>query len=78
MEEKYVQELLNRVFTYHAPTKEQIKILEKIRLDTRDFLKNILSVLSIEQPETKQFIKKIDEAVIWANSSVIRPVLKKE
>jgi hypothetical protein len=62
---------LNKIFTYHAPKKDQALRYEKIRRAALLFACEIVD-LSPESSEQTQALHKIQEAVMWANAGIAR------
>lgn len=60
---------LDNVFTYHAPTEEQIADYRKIR-ETGHDLAAIIAVLCPPCPERSTALAKVREAVMWANAGI--------
>ena len=64
-------ESLENRFTYHAPKEGQPLLYETIR-NTGKNLAVMLYQICPEGPELTEAIKKIDEAVMWANAAIAR------
>lgn len=65
-----VREIMNN-FTYHPPSSDQTDIYQEIR--RRGFeLANYINNTCPESPEQTLAIRKVEEAVFWANASVAR------
>jgi len=60
---------LDNVFTYHAPTPDQIPMFEAIRAGGRD-LAQIIGDLVPPGPERSTAIAKVREAVMWGNAGI--------
>lgn len=56
-------------FTYHAPFGDQTKRYEKIRAGARTFAE-LVNSLGPDSEEKTLAIRKIQEAVFWANASI--------
>jgi hypothetical protein len=62
---------LDKLFTYHAPKGDQAGRYESIRDAAKAFAQTIVN-LSPESSESEQAIKKVEEAVMWANAGIAR------
>ena len=60
---------LENVFTYHAPTPDQVKDYAKIRSEGKR-LATIITKLCPDSREKSIAIRKIREAVMWANAAI--------
>lgn len=66
---KFSDEVLSDIFTYHAPTPDQIPKYAAIRESALAFVK-VLRDNTPESPDQTVAIRNIREAVMWANSSI--------
>lgn len=62
---------LEKNFTYHAPSTDQIKIYSDIRRMAHDYAEFLQSV-SPTSRELSLALTKLEECVMWANASVAR------
>ena len=63
-------EIENR-FTYHAPRGNQVDRYHEIRKAGLDFA-NLINCKCLDSPEKSLAIRKIEEAVFWANAAIAR------
>ena len=63
--------IINHNFTHHPPTPEQVKQYETIRSSGR-ILALTIDANCPGSPEKTTAIRKIEEAVMWANASIAR------
>ena len=62
---------LDNLFTYHKPIKDQPERYERIRAQA----KALAEFLVISCPESRELsiaMRKIEEAVMWANAAIAR------
>jgi len=62
---------LEKRFTYHAPTEGQPEIYETIRSYGKA-MAIIIDTHCVDSVEKTLAIRKVEEAVMWANASVAR------
>jgi hypothetical protein len=62
---------LENIFTYHPPKDGQPIRYEAIRREGREFALTVVD-LCPDSPEKDEAIKKIQEAVFWANAAIAR------
>lgn len=62
---------LERIFTYHAPKGDQATRYQTIRSAAKALAEVIVN-LSPESSERTLAIRKIEEAVMWANAGIAR------
>ena len=61
---------LENVFTYHAPTgPEQVETYQKVREGGLTLAK-LIDVSTPDGPEKTLAIRKVQEAVMWANAGI--------
>lgn len=58
-------------FTYHPPTQEKVAVHELLRTTGFD-LAMVINCHVKDCPEKDEAIKKVEEAVMWANAAVAR------
>lgn len=66
-----MEEYLARVFTYHAPTPDQIHKYTEIRHEA----KILAAMILIDVPEGREkalALTKLEEVVMWANAGIAR------
>lgn len=66
---KITQELLDRMFTYHAPYGNQLKKYEQIR-KAGALLAEVIVSCCPDNADTTAAIRKVREAVMTANASI--------
>jgi hypothetical protein len=66
---KYNQELIDHLFTYHAPTEEQRANYLMIREAARNFAAVII-LNTPESPDQTTAIRKLRECVMTANAAI--------
>ena len=64
-------ETIENRFTYHKPKEGQPEKYVEIRATAKDFANLVLNLCPDSQ-EAVHAIKKIEEAVFWANASIAR------
>jgi len=64
-------ETIENKFTYHKPKESQPEKYVKIRDTAKDFA-NLVLDLCPDSQEVLYAVKKIEEAVFWANASIAR------
>jgi len=65
------QKTIDNNFTYHTPTDKTIPLFETIRNDGKNFA-TIIMKLCPESREKSIALRKLEEAVMWANASIAR------
>jgi hypothetical protein len=61
---------IDNVFTYHAPTAEQIKRYELIRREARYFARRLNGAIPNESREKSLAFTSLQQAVMWANAAI--------
>lgn len=61
-----------RLFTYHAPTPEQIQALQNVRIQAKDLARTIVANCPAG-PDRSAAIRKLREAVMTANAAIVMP-----
>ena len=64
---------ITRRFSYHAPTPQAVEKLRAIR-NCGKLLGEMIVELCPAAPETSLAIRKLEETVMWANASIVRPM----
>jgi len=62
---------IEKNFTYHVPTEDDISVLSMIRQTAKDFV-YLLDEFCPDSRERSLAITKIEESVMWANASIVR------
>jgi len=62
---------LEKQFTYHSPTDEQKMRYSHLRSEAKALAETILNV-SFPSREQSLAIRKLEEAVFWANAAIAR------
>lgn len=62
---------IERAFTYHAPTPNQVERYRGIREDAVDFAR-VLDITLPDGREKSLALTKLEEVVMWANAAVAR------
>lgn len=60
---------VNNVFSYHTPTGDQPQRYEMIRSQAK-IMAETINVITPGSPEKDIALRKLQEAVMWANASV--------
>ena len=66
-----MDEQIEKDFTYHRPTEEQIKQYELIRETAKQFAFLLKNTCPISRERSVAFTK-LDELVMWANAAIAR------
>lgn len=64
--------IIENKFTYHKPEKHQPEKYEKIRAKAKEFAYLINELCPTVHWESNYAIKKLEEAVFWANAAIAR------
>lgn len=64
-------EALQKAFSYHAPTPNQIPRYEHLRSQAKAFATDLLALCPPSR-ERSLAMTKLEEAVMWANASIAR------
>lgn len=67
----YAQELIDNVFTYHAPKPGQNEKYEALRAKAKEFAE-LMNRLCPDGPEKDCAFSDIQTAVMWANAAIAR------
>lgn len=62
---------LDNIFTYHAPSPEQVKVYEGLRKQAKE-LSEIFVVECPQSRERSKALECVEQAVMWANASIAR------
>jgi len=65
----FTEEQLENLFTYHAPKEDQAERYQDIR-DTGRFLAETIQKHAPDSAEKTLAIRKVQEAVMWANAAI--------
>ena len=64
---------IEELFTYHAPNEEQIQQLQEVRTAAKELAYTIMENCP-RSPDRTTAIRKLREAVMTANASIVVPV----
>ena len=64
---------IEELFTYHAPNEEQIQQLQEVRTAAKELAYTIIGNCP-HSPDRTTAIRKLREAVMTANASIVVPV----
>ena len=60
---------LDNLFTHHPPFDDQVERYEELRASAKDFATDIMARVP-SSPERSTALRKIREAVMWANAGI--------
>jgi hypothetical protein len=67
-----INTIIERNFTYYPPkSEEDIKKYEKIREETRNYVREVIGLIP-DNRERDIAINKLEEVVLWANAAIAR------
>jgi hypothetical protein len=59
-------------FTYHAPSEGDIEMVRELRTQAKLLAVKIAVMCPPERSETRNAIECVEQAIMWANASMIR------